>query len=67
MRTERTPFMLNDAEPPRVELRLAAADGTHWTVTMSAGMERFVGAYPRLGAMVAAGPLLHFRPAYPSA
>ena len=65
MRTDRSPFLLNDTHPPRVELRLTSGDGTHWVLTMSAGMERFVGAYPRICGMIAAGPLLDFRPAYP--
>jgi hypothetical protein len=66
MRSNDHPFLLGDVAPPRVALSLACADGTRWTVTMSAGVERFIGAYPRICGMIAAGPLLEFEPAYPS-
>jgi hypothetical protein len=44
---------------------LTRHDGTPWTVSMSAGMERFVGRYPRLTRLVIDGPLLDYRMAYP--
>lgn len=68
MRPHPKPMMFREeAEPPKVELVLTRQDGSLWSLTMSAGMERFVGSYPRLGAMIAAGPLLAFRPVYPAA
>ena len=59
-------FMLQTAEQVRVELLLTTADGTPWTLTMSAGVERFIGRYPRLNRiLVVDGPLLDYRAAYP--
>jgi hypothetical protein len=46
-----------------LELVLAGDDGAPWVVGFSAGMERFIGAYPRIDGFGAGGPLLVFRPA----
>lgn len=46
---------------PRVELVLRAPGGAPWVLTMSAGVERFIGLYPRLGGIAAEGPLLDYR------
>jgi hypothetical protein len=46
-----------------VELVLNRADGGDWVLRMSAGAERFVGRYPRLGGIDGGGPLLMFRKA----
>ena len=48
-----------------MELVLTRHDGSPWTLTMSAGMERFIGHYPRLTRLVIDGPLLAYRIAYP--
>lgn len=53
--------MFSVRQGPRVELLLWQADGRPWSVTFSAGIERFIGAYPRLDAVGAGGPLLEFR------
>jgi hypothetical protein len=45
----------------RVELELVAADGSAWTLSVSAGMERFIGYYPRLEGLDPGGPLLRYR------
>ena len=48
-------------EPPRIELSLRLADGAAWILSVSAGMERFIGFYPRLDGIRADGPLLEYR------
>ncbi|MFL6843713.1 MAG: hypothetical protein ACJ8ER_02395 [Allosphingosinicella sp.] len=55
------------AAPARVELVLRLADGSPWRLAFSAGMERFIGAYPRLDGIDPGGPLLRFRLADPAA
>jgi hypothetical protein len=49
------------AAAPRVELVLRAPGGAPWVLTMSAGVERFIGLYPRLGGIAAEGPILDYR------
>jgi len=46
-----------------VELRLRLADGSPWPLTMSPGIERFIGYYPLIDGFEAGGPLLRFRTA----
>jgi hypothetical protein len=46
-----------------LELVLAGDDGVPWILSLSAGMERFIGAYPRIDGFGAGDPLLVFRPA----
>jgi hypothetical protein len=55
------PFRFGDG--PLLELMLRDRDGAPWVLSLSAGMERFVGAYPRLDGFGGEGPLLVFRPA----
>ena len=50
------------AEAARVELRLRRADGALWVLSVSAGVERFIGYYPRIDGIVAEGVLLEYRP-----
>jgi hypothetical protein len=45
---------------PRVELVLRLADGGPWRLTVSSGMERFIGHYPRIDGIEPGGPLLRF-------
>ena len=59
------PFLIPGA-PARVELLLQTAEGAPWRLRLSAGMERFVGAYPRLPGIVSEGPLLAFRTVSPA-
>jgi len=55
------PFRFGDA--PTLELVLRGADGALWVLSLAAGMEKFIGAYPRLDGFGGEGPLLVFRPA----
>jgi hypothetical protein len=57
--------MFQQADPGRMELVLSQHDGTPWTLTMSPGMERFIGSYPRLARLTVDGPLLAYRVAFP--
>jgi hypothetical protein len=50
----------------RVELVLRAGDGKPWTLSVSAGIERFIGYYPRIDGIDPGGPLLRFRSATPA-
>jgi hypothetical protein len=56
-------FLSAIAEPNRVELVLHLEDGSPWRLTVSADVERFIGHYPRVHGLGAAGPLLRFRAA----
>ncbi|HEY0412967.1 MAG TPA: hypothetical protein VGD66_07490 [Allosphingosinicella sp.] len=47
----------------RLELRLRTGEGQAWVLRVSSGMERFIGAYPRLPGIDADGALLVFRTA----
>jgi hypothetical protein len=53
-------------EAPRVELVLFDRHEREWTLTVSAGMERFIGFYPRLDGIASDGPLLRYRVADPA-
>jgi hypothetical protein len=46
---------------PCLELVLRLEDGSPWHLTVSAGVERFIGYYPRIDGLDAGGPLLSFR------
>jgi hypothetical protein len=53
-------------DPPSTQTRqlylvLRQVDGPAWTVRFSAGIERFIGVYPRLEAFDCGEPLLVFR------
>jgi hypothetical protein len=50
----------------RLELLLRQPDGQPWSVTFSPGIERFIGAYPRLEGVHADGSLLEYRAAAPT-
>ena len=64
MRTDVSRF-IPGAVAPRVELVLRGPDGAPWTLTMSPGMERFVGHYPRLEGFDCGGPLLLYSSVVP--
>ncbi len=59
------PAFLPAAARPRVELLLRLQDGSPWRLTVSAGMERFIGYYPKVDGIDGGGPLLSFRTANP--
>jgi hypothetical protein len=65
MQAQPTRFMFQAPEQARVELLLTTADGSPWTLTMSAGTEKFIGRYPRLTRLLVDGALLDYRAAYP--
>ena len=65
MQQEPRGLMFQRTEPAQVELVLIRHDGTPWTLSMSAGSERFVGRFPRLPRLLLDGPLLNFRAPYP--
>lgn len=54
------------ADPVRVELVLRLEDGSPWRLTLSPGMERFIGYYPRVEGIDAGGPLLRYGVADPA-
>ena len=54
------------ADAPRLELVLRLADGSPWRLTVSPGVERFIGYYPRVDGIDAGGSLLRFRVADPA-
>jgi hypothetical protein len=54
------------ADPSRLELELRLADGSPWLLTVSAGMEQFIGYYPRVDGIDSGGPLLRFQAADPA-
>ena len=49
--------------PPRVELVLRDAAGAPWPLTLSPGVEKFIGSYPRVDGFDAGGPLIVYRTA----
>ena len=49
-----------------LELLLRLEDGSPWRLNVSAGMERFIGAYPLVDGLHSAGPLLRFRAVDPA-
>ena len=63
MRIEPTTPFTSLRDLGRVELVLRAADGSPWTLSVSAGMERFIGYYPRIEGIDPGAPLLSFRSA----
>lgn len=49
-------------QAPLVQLMLETPDGSRWPVTLSEGMERFIGHYRRVPGLGSGGPLLRFEP-----
>jgi hypothetical protein len=54
-------FLPAKADPSRVELVLRLTDGSPWRLTVSSGMEQFIGYYARVEGIDPDGPLLRFR------
>jgi hypothetical protein len=46
----------------KVQLLLRTPDGAGWDLTLSCGMERFIGHYPRVAGLRSGGPLLQYEP-----
>jgi hypothetical protein len=55
------PAFLLGAPAARIELALLRPDGEPWSLTVSPGIERFIGFYPRLEGFACAGPVLVYR------
>lgn len=51
--------------PPRkaskIQLMLRTPEGDRWGLTLSQGMERFIGHYPRVPGLGCGGPLLRYQ------
>ena len=43
-----------------IQLMLKTPDGRRWALTLSQGMERFIGHYPRVAGLGSGGPLLRY-------
>jgi hypothetical protein len=56
----RTPHE-SPTETRQLYLVLRLEDAPAWTIRFSAGIERFIGVYPRLEGFVCGEPLLVFR------
>jgi hypothetical protein len=54
-----SPFRFSKAAA--LELVLRDGDGAPWVLRLSSGMEKFIGAYPRLDGFGGEAPLLVFR------
>lgn len=50
----------------RLELVLRLEDGSPWRLTVSPGIERFIGYYTQVEGLDAGGPLLSFRAVDPA-
>jgi hypothetical protein len=46
---------------PRLELVLYTADRRPWVLSLSPGVERFIGSYPRVDGIETRSPLLQYR------
>ena len=47
-------------EAPKIQLLLKSPGGCRWSLTVSQGMERFIGHYPRVPGLGSGGPLLRY-------
>jgi hypothetical protein len=60
------PLRTERSEPPesvsRIRLVLRTSDGGQWAVSLSVGMERFIGHYPRMPGLGSGGALLEYQP-----
>ncbi|HYI41481.1 MAG TPA: hypothetical protein VE053_14300 [Allosphingosinicella sp.] len=54
------------APMPSIELEFRLDDGSPWRLTVSPGMERFIGYYPLVDGLDAGGALLRFRTSDPA-
>ncbi|HEY5724270.1 MAG TPA: hypothetical protein VIT45_18315 [Allosphingosinicella sp.] len=60
MREDESAFLLG-APATRLELALTRPDGEPWSLTVSPGIERYIGFYPRIEGFACAGPVLVYR------
>lgn len=61
MRPDAPRFLFTADAGRRLELVLYTADREAWTLTLSPGMERFIGHYPRVDGIDSGAPLLAYR------
>jgi hypothetical protein len=59
MRTQRP---LPSGLSPKIQLKLRTPDGGGWDLTLSVGMERFIGHYSRVPGLSSDSPLLEYQP-----
>ena len=50
----------NPRRGSKIQLMLRTPDGGRWGLTLSRGMERFIGHYPRVAGLGSGGPLLRY-------
>jgi hypothetical protein len=50
------------ARPSKIRLKLRTPGGGGWDLTVSAGMERFIGRYSRVPGLGSDSPLLEYQP-----
>ncbi len=48
--------------PAKIQLMLRTRSGGRWAVTLSHGMERFIGHYPKVPGISSDSRLLEYRP-----
>lgn len=51
---------LPSRETSKLQLTLRSPEGGRWDLTLSQGMERFIGSYPRIPGLGSGGPLLRY-------
>jgi hypothetical protein len=59
LRTERP---LPPRSTSRIQLMLRTPDGAPWSVSLSPGMERFIGHYSRVPGLSSGSSLLQYKP-----
>jgi len=53
---------LPSRQSSKIQLMLRSPDGGCWGLTVSAGMERFIGPYSRVPGLGSGSPLLEYQP-----
>ena len=61
MRPDCPRALFSAATAQRLELVLYRSDGSPWVLSVSPGIERFIGYYPRVDNLVTRTPLLEYR------
>ena len=53
---------LPSRQATQIQLLLRTPEGDCWGLTLSKGMEHFIGHYPRVAGLGSGGPLLRYEP-----
>ncbi len=53
---------LPSRQSPQIQLNLRTPEGGAWDLTVSAGMERFIGHYSQVPGLASGSPLLEYQP-----